>query len=83
MKFSKTIVQQLQFLISVTSFAQSNDFKLGQNMEIQYSILKELSQSYVDTIEYGKIIPIGIKAMLQSLDPYTTYIPEEEEKILK
>ncbi len=78
MKFSKTIAAVAVILISTTSLAQSNDFKLGQNMEIQYSILKELSQSYVDTIEYGKIIPIGINAMLQSLDPYTTYIPEEE-----
>jgi carboxyl-terminal processing protease len=78
MKFFKTIAAAVAILVSVTSFAQSNDFKLGQNMEIQYSILKELSKSYVDTIDYGKIIPIGIKAMLQSLDPYTTYIPEEE-----
>jgi len=78
MKFFKTTVAAIAILVSVTSFAQSGEFKLGQNMEIQYSILKELSSSYVDTIEYGKIIPIGIKAMLQSLDPYTTYIPEEE-----
>jgi len=78
MKFFKTIAVAFAILVSVSLFAQSNDFKLGQNMEIQYSILKELSKSYVDTIDYGKIIPIGIKAMLQSLDPYTTYIPEEE-----
>ena len=78
MKFFKTIAVTFAILVSVTLFAQSGDFKLGQNMEIQYSILKELSKSYVDTIDYGKIIPVGIKAMLQSLDPYTTYIPEEE-----
>ena len=78
MKIFKTITVTIAILASVTSFAQSAEFKLGQNMEIQYSILKELSKSYVDTIEYGKIIPIGIQAMLQSLDPYTTYIPEEE-----
>lgn len=59
---------------------QSNNFNLGKNLDIQYSILKSLSASYVDSVEFGKIMPVGIEAMLQSLDPYTTYITEDEEE---
>ena len=35
--------------------AQSKDFKLGQWMEIQNSIIKELNRSYVDTLPVDRI----------------------------
>lgn len=73
----------LALFICVQSFGQSNNFNLGKNLEIQYSILRELGASYVDSIDYEKIMPVGIEAMLQTLDPYTTYIPEEDEENLE
>ena len=60
--------------------AQSPYFKLGKNLDIQYSILRNLAGAYVDSVDFDKIIPVGIEAMLQSLDPYTTYIAEAEEE---
>ncbi len=66
-------------IISTSVSAQSSNFNLGRNLDIQYSILKNLSASYVDTLDFDKIIPAGISAMLSSLDPYTTYIPESAE----
>lgn len=60
--------------------AQSRDFSFGKGVETQYSVLKEVAVSYVDTINYDKMIATGIKAMLSTLDPYTVYIPEEEEE---
>ncbi|MBR5056302.1 MAG: peptidase S41, partial [Bacteroidales bacterium] len=56
--------------------AQSSNFKLGKNLDIQYSILRNVAGAYVDTVDFDKMIPVGIEAMLQSLDPYTTYIAE-------
>lgn len=70
-------------LCTLPMMGQSEAFKLGKNIEIQNAILKELAKSYVDTIDYDKIIPVGIEAMLQRLDPYTTYIPEEQEENLE
>lgn len=58
---------------------QSKDFKTGQTLEIQYNILKELSSAYVDTVNVEKLINRGIEAMLESLDPYTEFLPEEDD----
>ncbi|MCR5710802.1 MAG: S41 family peptidase [Bacteroidales bacterium] len=58
--------------------AQSQDFKLGQSLEIEYAALKEIARSYVDTVNFDKMIITGLKAMLATLDPYTVYISEEE-----
>ena len=63
--------------------AQSKDFKLGQWVEIQNSIIKELNRSYVDTLPVDRIMRAGVDAMLKELDPYTIYIPEEENEDLE
>ena len=38
---------------------------------------------YVDTLDAQEVVGNGIKAMLGSLDPYTTYYPEEKVNELK
>ena len=63
--------------------AQSKNFKLGQWVEIQNSIIKELNRSYVDTLPVDRIMRAGVDAMLKELDPYTIYIPEEENEDLE
>lgn len=63
--------------------AQSNAFKTGKSLDIQYSILRELAMFYADSVEMDKLIETGINAMLQTLDPYTVWIPEEEEEDLE
>ncbi len=63
--------------------AQSKSFKLGQWTEIQNSIIRELNGSYVDSLPVDRIMRAGINAMLENLDPYTEYIPEEENEDLQ
>ena len=58
--------------------AQSQDFKLGKSLELEYAVLREVAQSYVDTVDYDKMITSGVRAMLATLDPYTVFISEEE-----
>ncbi len=65
------------------SLAQSKGFKLGQWTEIHHGIVKELNRSYVDTLPVNRIMRAGIDAMLEELDPYTIYIPEEENEDLQ
>ena len=65
------------------ALAQSQSFKLGQWTEIQNSILKELNRSYVDSLPVDRIERAGIDAMLGALDPYTIYIPEEDNEDLQ
>lgn len=70
-------------LSCIQASGQSKSFKLGQWTEIESSILKELNRSYVDSLPLDRIMRAGINAMLENLDPYTIYIPEEENEDLQ
>ena len=65
-----------------TISAQTKNFKLGQWTEIHNSIIMELNRSYVDSLPVDRIMRAGVDAMLEALDPYTIYIPEEENEDL-
>ena len=62
----------------LVSFNEDRDFKLLKNLDIYYSLFRELNVFYVDDIEPEKLVEISINEMLQSLDPYTVYIPESD-----
>ncbi len=55
-----------------------NYFEISKNLDIMTTMLRELDLHYVDTIKPGELMKTGIDAMLESLDPYTDYIPESE-----
>lgn len=82
--YSIIIMAAAMFLsASQAATAQSQSFKLGQWSEIHNSILKELNSSYVDSLPIDRIMRAGVDAMLEELDPYTVYIPEEENEDLQ
>lgn len=60
--------------------AQSRQFNLSKWVEVHNAILKELNRSYVDSLEVGRIERAGVDAMLDALDPYTQYVPQEEQE---
>ena len=66
--------------VTLSASAQSKSFTLGKWVEVQNAILKELNRSYVDSLEVGRIERAGVDAMLEALDPYTVYVPEEEQE---
>ncbi|MDB2368789.1 S41 family peptidase [Flavobacteriales bacterium] len=57
-----------------------NFFEISKNLDIFSSLYKELNIYYVDETDPGDLMKTGIDAMLESLDPYTTYIPESEKE---
>ena len=79
----KPMVFMTIFLITVASNGQSKEFKTGKSLDIQFSVLRELSLFYVDSVEMDKLVIRGMEAMLESLDPYTVFIPEENEDDLE
>ena len=80
----KTICIVLAAILAAgTVSGQSKSFRLGQWVEIQNGILKELNRNYVDSLPLDRIQRVGIDAMLDDLDPYTQYIPEEDEEDLE
>jgi len=65
----------------ITGFTVNQDkknFEIVKNLEIFYSLFREVNSYYVDETDPEKLITTGIEAMLESLDPYTTFIPESE-----
>ena len=70
-------------LLCLAAGAQSKNFKLGKWIEIQNAILRELDRSYVDSLPLDRIERAGVDAMLENLDPYTVYVPEEENENLE
>jgi carboxyl-terminal processing protease len=62
------------------SFTNANDkyFEIAKSLDIFATLYKEVNAYYVDDVEPTKFMKTGIDAMLESLDPYTNYIPEDE-----
>ncbi len=58
-------------------------FEVSKNIELFVDIYKELDRYYVDQLDHKKLIQIAIDKMLQSLDPYTNYIPENKVEDFK
>jgi carboxyl-terminal processing protease len=67
--------------ISITfsiSAQQDNLFQISKNLELFFSVVKELQINYADQIDPSQLTSTAIGAMLNTLDPYTTLIPEEQ-----
>ncbi|MGZ2369132.1 S41 family peptidase [Ancylomarina sp. YFZ004] len=59
------------------------NFEISKNLNIYHTLFRELNMFYVDEIDSGDLIKKSMDAMLSSLDPYTTYIPESEMEDFK
>ncbi|WP_296623341.1 S41 family peptidase [Marivirga sp.] len=82
MKLSNKIIITLLAigLIGLVSFqVKKNDryFEIIKNLDVFTTLYKELNTYYVDEINPTEIMETGIEAMLESLDPYTNFIPED------
>jgi carboxyl-terminal processing protease len=56
----------------------NKNFEIAKNLDIYYSLFRELNTFYVDEIDANKLVKESIDEMLASLDPYTNYIPESD-----
>ncbi len=55
---------------------RNKDLEIVKNLDIYYTLFRELNMFYVDETNPEELVTTSIDAMLNSLDPYTTYIPE-------
>jgi carboxyl-terminal processing protease len=56
----------------------TRDFRIAKNLDIFFSLFRELNTFYVDEINPDKTIKAGIDNMLKTLDPYTVYYSESD-----
>ncbi len=70
----------LTTLLALLSFTPPAEryFEIAKNLDIFATLFKEVNALYVDEVNPNKLVRTGIDAMLNSLDPYTNFISEDE-----
>lgn len=53
-------------------------FEIAKNLDIFTTLFREVNAYYVDEVDPKPLVQTGIQGMLESLDPYTDFIPEED-----
>ena len=53
-------------------------FEINKQLDIFITLYKDIHQLYVDPVSPSKTMDRAIEAMLEDLDPYTVYIPEDD-----
>lgn len=81
-KVKKLIIPSGFFIVVIVLFSYNNPseryFDIAKNLDIFATLFKEVNAYYVDEVNPNKLMRAGIEAMLESLDPYTNYIPEDD-----
>lgn len=95
MKFMKAFGQHIMsrlgmgggvlFLMAVTTgfaltFETDQYIKITKSIETFGNVYKEIAQNYVDEVDPEKFMRAGIDGMLETLDPYTVYLDEDERE---
>lgn len=53
-------------------------FEIAKNLDLFTTLFREVNAYYVDEVEPKPLVQTGIEGMLESLDPFTDFIPEED-----
>jgi len=65
--------------LTFVSFTRDQkNFEIAKNLDIYHTLFRELNMFYVDEIDPDKLVKTSIDDMLESLDPYTNYISEDQ-----
>lgn len=78
--FTLTLWLFLSIVVTVSAATPSKTFQISKSLSIFNSVLRELDMYYVDTLKHEKMIKSAVDYMLQNMDPYTVYIPEDESE---
>lgn len=72
--------------VGIATYSFTHDqknFEIAKNLDIYYTLFRELNTFYVDDVNPNKLVKTSIDKMLESLDPYTNYITENEIEDLR
>ncbi len=79
MKRVKWIVLMGVIAVATAALAPTDRyFEIAKSLDIFATLFKEVNTYYVDDVDPKILIRKSIDSMVESLDPYTDYIPEEE-----
>lgn len=75
----KILILVVTVVVAAGTYSFTDDyFEVSKNLDIFSTLYREVNLYYVDGTDPGKLMKKGIDEMLNSLDPYTNYIPEAE-----
>ena len=72
------LVATLALVVAGGIFATRNDAGLGRNMEIVVNLMRAIATEYVDEVDADEMMRNGADGITSKLDPYTSFIPEED-----
>lgn len=80
LRFSLAAAALISVVLGLVALSPPADryFEIAKNLEIFASLYKRVNELYVDDVNPNTLMRTGADAMLNSLDPYTNYIPEDE-----
>ena len=70
-------------LVVLFSAFELNYFEVSKHLDIFANVYREVNLYYVDDVEPGTLMESAIEGMLESLDPYTNYYPENKIEDLR
>lgn len=62
--------------------AENHNSQVARNMDIMSEVYRQLDLWYVDSLNADTVMQWGINAMLNQVDPYTAYYPEEDDELM-
>ena len=71
-------VLAISLFLGGSSFIKSDFFEIAKQIEIFTTLFKELNMNYVDQTNPAELMDVAIKNMLEGLDPYTTFLNEQD-----
>lgn len=76
--FTGLLLVSLFFSFGFVTHLSDNYYEISKNLDIFGRLYKEINTLYVEDTDPEELMRVGINAMLESLDPYTNYISEED-----
>lgn len=83
MKRTLKLIILAAWLVLPATAQKNHNFEVSKNLEIFNNLFKQLDLYYVDTLDADKLVKTATGSMLNILDPYTEYYPDDERDDLK
>ena len=64
-------------LIFFTNYSNSSETEIYKKIDVFGEVLEKINKEYVDEIDQSESMDSAINGLLQSLDPYSAYMPPE------
>ena len=83
MRFFRILLVVMMLPVVGMGQSRQNNFEISKSIDIYNNVLRQLNMYYVDEIDPSELNESAINAMLEGLDPYTVFIPEEHIEDVK